>query len=85
MGLLSILLNLIFIGFVGFLIYAIKQLYKLSESKNIPVLDLMTAIENDPSSISHSYFYEQSGAWSIGDGIDWSDDMNSKNITLYDI
>ena len=85
MGLLLILLNLIFIGFVGFLIYAIQQLYKLSESKNIPVLDLMMAIENDPSSISHAYFYEQSGAWSIGDGIDWSDDINSKNITLYDI
>ena len=82
MGLLLIILNIVLIGFVGFLIYTIKQLYKVSESKNIPVSELMSELEKDPATISHAYFYEQSGAWSTSNGIDWA---NSKNIVLYDI
>jgi hypothetical protein len=89
MGILLIVLNLVLICFVGFLIYTIKQLYKVSESKNIPVSELMSALEKDPDTVSHAYFYEQSGAWSTSEGIDWSEDLDakegSKNIALYDI
>jgi hypothetical protein len=89
MGILLITLNFVLIAFVGFLIYTIKQLYKVSESKNVPVSELMAVLEKDPTNISHAYFYEQSGAWSTSEGIDWSEDINSKesskNILLHDI
>ena len=42
----------------------------------------MSELEKDPATISHAYFYEQSGAWSTSNGIDWA---NSKNIALHDI
>jgi hypothetical protein len=89
MGLILIVLNLVLIGFVGFLIYTIRQLYKVSESKNMSVSELMASIEKEPDSVSHAYFYEQTGVWSTSEGIDWTEDLyaneGSKNTKLYDI
>ena len=85
MGILGIALNIITISIVLVLLYVIQQLYKVSNEKNVPAREIMSIIEKDPSSISHAYFYEQSGSWSTTDGMAWADEPGSKLSNMYEI